>query len=86
MTTLYDTATVHATSIPYTGRSHFEGQNLMESGGHTPYAHASDWLGRGMEAAELAGLAISLPMPLLLQEECRRTTTFQVPTIHLVHD
>ena len=24
---------VHATSIPYTQRSHFEGQNLMESGG-----------------------------------------------------
>jgi uncharacterized protein (DUF1501 family) len=28
---------VHAASIPYTQRSHFEGQNLMESGGRTPY-------------------------------------------------
>jgi len=28
---------VHATSIPYTQRSHFEGQNLMESGGRVAY-------------------------------------------------
>jgi uncharacterized protein (DUF1501 family) len=27
---------VHATSIPYKQRSHFEGQNLMESGGRVP--------------------------------------------------
>ena len=25
-------AAVHATNIPYTGRSHFDGQNLMETG------------------------------------------------------
>ena len=30
-------AFVHATNIPYTGRSHFDGQNLMETGGHVPY-------------------------------------------------
>ena len=52
--TFYDcwkdgTASVyHATSIPYTGRSHFDGQNLMETGGHTPYAEKTGWLGRGM--------------------------------------
>ncbi len=28
---------IHATSIPYKQRSHFEGQNLMESGGRIPY-------------------------------------------------
>ena len=58
---------VHATSIPYTMRSHFDGQNLMESGGHVPYATKTGWLGRGIEAAELGGLAISLPMPLILR-------------------
>ena len=57
----------HATSIPYTGRSHFDGQNLMETGGHTPYAEKTGWLGRGMAASELQGLAASLPMPLLLR-------------------
>ena len=60
-------AVVHATSIPYTGRSHFDGQNLMESGGHTPYAEKTGWLGRGLEAAGLEGLSATLPIPLLLR-------------------
>ena len=61
-------AFVHATNIPYTGRSHFDGQNLMETGGHIPYSIKTGWLGRGMKLAELkgAGLALALPMPLLL--------------------
>ncbi len=60
---------VHATNIPYTKRSHFDGQNLMETGGHIPYAIKTGWLGRGMKLAELKGdgLALSLPMPLLLR-------------------
>ena len=29
---------IHSTNIPYTMRSHFEGQDLMESGGHKPFA------------------------------------------------
>ena len=62
-------AVVHAASIPYSGRSHFEGQNLMESGGHTPYADATGWLGRGMGQANLSGLSLSLPMPLILRGE-----------------
>ena len=60
---------VHATNIPYTKRSHFDGQNLMETGGHIPYAIKTGWLGRGMKLGELKGdgLALSLPMPLLLR-------------------
>ena len=60
---------VHATSIPYTGRSHFDGQNLMESGGKVPYKIKTGWLGRGMSLAGLTGngLALSLPMPLLIR-------------------
>ena len=60
-------AVYHATSIPYTGRSHLDGQNLMETGAHIAYAEKTGWLGRGMDAAELDGLAVSLPMPLLLR-------------------
>lgn len=60
-------AILHASSIPYTGRSHFEGQNLMETGGLTPYNDYTGWLGRGMEAAGMKALSISLPMPLLLR-------------------
>ncbi|MDB3939256.1 DUF1501 domain-containing protein [Candidatus Pelagibacter sp.] len=60
---------VHAASIPYTQRSHFEGQNLMESGGRTPYKEKTGWVGRAMKLANLQGdgLALSLPMPLLLR-------------------
>lgn len=62
-------AFVHATSIPYTGRSHFDGQNLMESGGHVPYQEKTGWLGRGMLSANYVGegLALALPMPLILR-------------------
>ena len=58
---------IHSTNIPYTMRSHFEGQDLMESGGHKPFAEYTGWLGRGMETAGLEGLAIALPMPLILR-------------------
>ena len=62
-------AIVHATNIPYTKRSHFDGQNLMETGGHIPYAIKTGWLGRGMKVAGLKqeGLALALPMPLILR-------------------
>ena len=60
---------VHATSIPYTQRSHFEGQNLMESGGRVAYQEKTGWVGRAMNLAKLQGdgLALSLPMPLILR-------------------
>ena len=62
-------AIVHATNIPYTERSHFDGQNLMESGVKVPYKVKTVWLGRGMKVAGLKqeGLALALPMPLILR-------------------
>ena len=58
---------VHATNIPYTNRSHFEGQDVMQSGGRRPYSDTTGWLGRGISAAGLDGVALSLPMPLVLR-------------------
>ena len=60
---------IHATSIPYTQRSHFEGQNLMESGARIAYQEKTGWVGRAMKLAKLQGegLALSLPMPLILR-------------------
>jgi uncharacterized protein (DUF1501 family) len=62
-------AVVHATNIPYTERSHFDGQNIMETGALKAYTEKTGWLGRGMKSAGLYGssLALSLPMPLLLR-------------------
>ena len=69
-------AIVHSTNIPYTNRSHFEGQDLMESGGLKPFAEYTGWLGRGMETAGLEGLAIALPMPLILRSKANLDNYF----------
>ena len=58
---------VHATNMPYTKRSHFEGQNVMESGISTPFAVKTGWLGRALELAGLSGESLSLNLPLLLR-------------------
>ena len=73
-------AAVHATNIPYTGRSHFDGQNLMESGGKIPYQVKTGWLGRGMKTAGLTGegLALALPMPLLIRGVSMNNNYFPV--------
>ena len=75
-------AAVHATNIPYTGRSHFDGQNLMESGGKIPYKVKTGWLGRGMKTASLTGkgLALALPMPLLIRGVPMNNNYFPVGT------
>lgn len=68
---------VHATGWGYTGRSHFEGQDIMQSGLPKPYVSASGWLGRAMDRANLgSGVAISIPMPLILRGDQRAETQF----------
>ncbi len=70
-------ALVHSTGFQYTGRSHFEGQDIMQTGVMTPYASSSGWVGRAMEQAKVpGGVAISIPMPLLLRGNDRATTEF----------
>jgi uncharacterized protein (DUF1501 family) len=58
---------VHGTSIPYVGRSHFEGQNMMESGVMTPYSSPSGWMGRALDLQGFHSVAMSLPAPLILR-------------------
>jgi len=58
---------VGASSIPYTGRSHFEGQNVMESGVMTPYASETGWMGRALDLLGYHSIAMSLPLPLILR-------------------
>jgi len=58
---------VHATSFPYIKRSHFEGQNLMEGGGLSPFSEKTGWLGRSLDLAQVPGQALSLDMPLILR-------------------
>jgi uncharacterized protein (DUF1501 family) len=58
---------VHATNFPYNKRSHFEGQNLMEGGGLTPFSESTGWLGRALDLAKIPGRSMSLDMPLILR-------------------
>lgn len=70
-------ALVHSTGFGYTGRSHFEGQDIMQSGLAKPYTSASGWVGRAMQAAQVGGgVAISIPMPLILRGNPASSTQF----------
>lgn len=60
-------AIVHATSFPYVRRSHFRGQNIVETGNPTPFASRTGWLGRAMDVAGIAGRALSLDTPLVIR-------------------
>lgn len=60
-------AIVHATGLPYKERSHFEAQQLLESGGERPYALASGWLGRALAGTQGKGLALQAAVPLVLR-------------------
>src|SRR3546814_10463155 len=41
-----EAAIVHAVASPYRGRSHFDGQDILESGAARPYARHDGWIGR----------------------------------------
>ena len=58
---------IHATSFPYVKRSHFEGQNLMQGAGLSPFSEKTGWLGRALDLANVPGNALSLDMPLILR-------------------
>src|SRR5262245_44730272 len=68
---------VHAASLPYTGRSHFEGQDIMESGVMRPYASPTGWLGRALDITGYsAALTMTLPVPLVLRGKKTSDTLF----------
>jgi len=61
---------VHAVASPYRDRSHFDGQNVLETGGSQPYAVKDGWLNRLvglMPRAVEAPIAIAPTVPLALR-------------------
>jgi uncharacterized protein (DUF1501 family) len=61
---------IHGVSMPYTGRSHFDGQDIMQSGLLKAYTSQSGWAGRALDAAGYANsVTMSLPVPLVLRGE-----------------
>lgn len=60
----------HAVASPYRDRSHFDGQNVLETGGALPYERQDGWLNRLvglLPAGRARALAISATVPIALR-------------------
>jgi len=62
-----EAAIVHAVGLPYRERSHFDAQQVLESGGTRPYELSTGWLGRALVASGSKGLALNTTVPLVLR-------------------
>jgi len=62
-----EAAVVHAVGLPYRERSHFDAQQVLESGGTRPYELSTGWLGRALVASGSKGIALNTTVPLVLR-------------------
>ncbi len=67
---------VHATGLStYRERSHFDAQQVLESGGLRPYELATGWMGRALAAmGSRSGLALTTAVPLVMRGSDRVDT------------
>jgi uncharacterized protein (DUF1501 family) len=64
----------HAVASPYRERSHFDAQQLLESGGSRPFERDTGWLGRALASAGGQGVALGATLPLGLRGADGATT------------
>jgi uncharacterized protein (DUF1501 family) len=57
----------HAVASGYRERSHFDAQQLLESGGMRPFDLATGWLGRALAATRGQGVAVGSSLPVALR-------------------
>lgn len=63
-----DALFIHAVASSYRGRSHFDAQNILESGGALPYVRGDGWLARLLPLLRCGdGLVVTPSVPLLLR-------------------
>jgi uncharacterized protein (DUF1501 family) len=65
-------AVLHAVAMPYRERSHFDAQNVLESGDMKPYGSTSGWINRALvelptDKAREAGVALGANVPLAMR-------------------
>ena len=65
---------LHATGLPYRDRSHFDAQQVLESGGERPFALDTGWLGRALAGNGHKGMAFQSAVPLVLRGHARIDT------------
>ncbi|HYJ52323.1 MAG TPA: DUF1501 domain-containing protein [Allosphingosinicella sp.] len=61
---------VHAVASPYRDRSHFDGQNILETGGNAAYALRDGWMNRLLgliPARDSRAIAVSATVPVVLR-------------------
>jgi uncharacterized protein (DUF1501 family) len=58
---------VHAVGLGYRDRSHFDAQQVLESGSNRPYELNTGWLGRALGLQRSKGLALNTTVPLVLR-------------------
>jgi uncharacterized protein (DUF1501 family) len=68
---------VHAVASPYRDRSHFDGQNVLETGGTAPYQMKDGWLNRlvsMLPASKADAIAFAPTVPLALRGRAQVTS------------
>jgi uncharacterized protein (DUF1501 family) len=69
---------LHAAASPYRDRSHFDGQDVLESGGQQVYALSDGWLNRAIGAMpkelKAEGVAVAPTIPLVLRGPATATS------------
>ena len=68
---------LHAVASPYRDRSHFDGQNVLETGGRAPYQLKDGWMNRLLSLLPRTGkeaIAFSSAVPMALQGGAEVTT------------
>ena len=58
---------LHAAGLGYRDRSHFDAQQVLESGGERPFALDTGWLGRALALGRHKGMAFQSAVPLSLR-------------------
>jgi uncharacterized protein (DUF1501 family) len=80
-------AVIHAAASPYRERSHFDGQDVLESGAAKPHALADGWLNRAVAAlGHPPALAVAQALPLVLRGEAKATSWAPSPLPGLAPD
>ncbi|MEK9570588.1 MAG: DUF1501 domain-containing protein [Paracoccaceae bacterium] len=62
-----EAAIIHATNFPHINRSHFDCQNIIQTGFLRPYSAQTGWLGRIVRHLEMDSESMSLRLPLILR-------------------
>lgn len=58
---------LHAAGLPYRERSHFDAQQMLESGGTRPHERDDGWLGRALAITGGGALGLATAVPLVLR-------------------